>query len=251
LSALDLTLDLGNSACKVCAWSGEEADPVSTGAFPWSDEGWSAGLAAWIRAEGTFGGAALSSVTTPERAERVLAMLGDLSVMSPDCGLEILCKEPGEVGTDRLFAARGALEFSPRAVVVDLGTALTVDAVDGQGGSGGRFLGGAIAPGPAVLTSALSAMGERLFPVQPRLGALALGRDTREALEAGLTIGLRGAARALVEGAMDEAGFEDAQVFVTGGGALLLFEPDHFMDRPLTFDPHLVHRGLRAALAGV
>ncbi|MEZ6020636.1 MAG: type III pantothenate kinase [Planctomycetota bacterium] len=54
-------------------------------------------------------------------------------VLHPAHGLELAIEHPETVGLDRLYAARGAWQRTGRrdAIVVDAGTALTVDAVRG------------------------------------------------------------------------------------------------------------------------
>lgn len=185
--------------------------------------------------------------------------------------LRNLTRTPATVGRDRLFAAWGALLRHPAgALVVDAGTALTVDAVRGVGeategasrGVAAEFLGGAIAPGPGILATALSAGGARLpdFEVSP--SADALGRDTEGALAAGVRHGFLGAARELVAAISAEAGMEDSPIVVTGGAAPFLggavgevtaeassvpFIDGAGRSRRTTWDPLLVHRGLLAA----
>ena len=62
----------------------------------------------------------------------------------------------------------------------------------------GFILGGAIAPGPRLLSEALARGGARLLAVEVDANVPALGRDTAEALRAGVVFGLRGAVRELV-----------------------------------------------------
>jgi type III pantothenate kinase len=131
--------------------------------------------------------------------------------------LEIDVDEPGSVGADRLAAALAAHRRFGAAVVVDFGTAITVNAVT----VGGEFLGGAIMPGPALSLEALAAgtAGVRVGgPVEP---AVPPGRSTRAAVHAGLSSGLAGAVDRLVELSLDSLG-EDAELVATGGGAELL-----------------------------
>ena len=65
---------------------------------------------------------------------------------------DLAVAEPERVGIDRLCSAAGALPGKRRnAMVVDAGTAVTVDVV-----RDGRFLGGLILPGPAIALAALS-----------------------------------------------------------------------------------------------
>jgi len=120
-------------------------------------------------------------------------------------------------------------------------------------GGARAFLGGAIAPGPALLAAALARGTARLPEVIPEPGAQALGRSTEEAIRAGVGVGFRGAARFLVdgiaaEGSAAERGFTDPLVVVTGGARTHLLAPEAFTSRPLAEVPDLVHRGLLAAL---
>jgi type III pantothenate kinase len=101
-----------------------------------------------------------------------------------------------EVGADRLvnaFAA-GRLHRTP-AVVVDLGTATTVDAVDADG----AFAGGAIAPGLVLGLEALAARTAKLPRIELRTPERAIGRDTVEAMQAGAIFGYRALAAGLLE----------------------------------------------------
>lgn len=166
----------------------------------------------------------------------------------PDAGLDLAVETPETTGTDRLLAARAARDLSRggAAIVVDVGTALTVDLVED-----GAFQGGAIAAGPRLLARALGEGGAQLFEIEPRPGACALGKSTRAALEAGVVVGLRGAARGLVE-ALAAHSREMPEVWVTGGARALLLEPEGFMPgMALREAPHLVHLGLLAAAGGL
>jgi type III pantothenate kinase len=254
MSAPFLTLDLGNSRCKLRRWR------IARGSAPElcaSDElastrALAEQLESWLAGAGELCGAALASVAAPE-LERELAgvlerRLGARFAGAPDPGLEIACREPGRVGRDRLFAARGAFELLRcSCLVLDAGTALTVDALRAQGGAHPTFLGGAIAPGPRLLARALSAGTARLPEVEPGPRPRALGRDTREALESGVALGFAGAARELVQRISAEAGLCDAPLLLTGGARAFLEEPGLFGDRALRVEPELVHLGLLAA----
>jgi type III pantothenate kinase len=164
----------------------------------------------------------------------------------PDPGLSVACREPESVGRDRLFAARGALEAcGESAIVVDAGTALTVDAVRADG----TFLGGAIAPGPTLLAQAVSAGTARLPRIEPRPGAPALGDDTQAALRSGVLHGFRGAARELADRVAEESGLAGAPVVLTGGARRYLLDPSVFAARRLIEEADLVHHGLIVAWA--
>lgn len=202
---------------------------------------------------------AYSCVAAAALEDQLVAMLGARlapgALLSPESGLENLCQPPEAVGRDRLFAARGAIERVARgAIVVDVGSAVTVDAVvaplDRSGGRA-QFLGGAIAAGPALLASALHRFTARLPEVEVRPGAPAVGKNTSAAIEAGVFHGLRGAVRELVERALEELEQADLALVVTGGAAPWILDPPLFPGRVLVHDPDLVHSGLAHAALDV
>ena len=241
-----LTVDLGNSRLKACLWRGEDAprarfegDGTDLGAFE-----------RWLR-ENPAGRAGLSSVAGPERSARVLALLTRIVpevVAAPPAAIENLCQSPERVGHDRLHAAAGAAALLGRsALVVNAGTALTVDVLRVEGARA-CFLGGAIAPGPGLLARALAEGTAQLPHVVPRPGVPALGRVTEAALAAGIVHGFRGAAARLVDELAREAELEAAPVVLTGGARAFLLEPEPFTARTLVLEPELVQCGLLAAL---
>lgn len=251
MSALFLTLDLGNSRCKLRRWRlepGREPELAGASSEP-SDAGLVRRLELELGAGEELRGVALSSVASPELEAALAALctraLGSRFLRSPEPGLAIECREPGKVGRDRLYAARGAFELvHGGCLVLDAGTALTVDAVAHEGSARPRFLGGAIAPGPRLLARALASGTARLFEVEARPRTRALGRDTREALESGIAHGFAGAARELVHRIGDEAGLQTAPLVLTGGAREFLAEPGLFGARELRVEPELVHWGL-------
>jgi len=126
--------------------------------------------------------------------------------------------EPQRVGIDRLAAAAAAAVVKPAAegaIIVDCGTAATVDMVAADG----RFLGGAILPGPTLMARALAQGTSKL----PEVRALEHfdppplpGRNTREAIAAGIGWGMRGAIAELVARGRLVLG-PSAPVILTGG----------------------------------
>lgn len=234
-----VTVDLGNTRAKLAVWRGDEVVERVVGVVG----------AALPDSEART--AAVSSVADEARTAEVVAWLAQAGlevVLAPGPGIANACEHPETTGMDRLYAARAAVDLVGGAcLVVDCGTALTVDAVVAEGG-GPRFLGGAIAAGPAPLARAVADGGARLPAFSPQPGDPALGMDTDRALRAGVAVGLRGAARELVERIAGEAGLGAAPAVLTGGARAFLLEPAAFTDRDLTVAPDLVHRGVRAAL---
>jgi pantothenate kinase type III len=249
-----LTVDLGNSRCKLRLWTpageslgGLDLTLARDGSADWLEPGLT-----WLRGARRAAAGACCAVAAPALEQLVRVRLGPLvgegRLRAPEAGLVLDLESAHTVGSDRLFAARGALEHArASALVVDAGTALTVDALELRG-ERGRFRGGAIAAGPTLLARALSEHAARLPRIEPRPGAAALGRDTQAALQAGVGVGFRGAARELVEALARESGLHAAPVYLTGGARAFLLEPRPFVERRIEVVPDLVHLGLLAAL---
>lgn len=156
-----------------------------------------------------------------------------------DFPLSIRVEEPRRVGIDRLLNAVAVNELRSEnrpAVIVDSGTATTVDVIS----SDGAFEGGAILPGLALSAKALHEYTALLPLVSVlELGQATpepLGRDTRAAIRSGLFWGQLGAVKELIERQVGS----DAEIFVTGGGGALLAE--HLLRT--RFEPHLPLQGL-------
>ena len=119
-------------------------------------------------------------------------------------------RKPAQTGADRLADAVAAWRRCRSAcVVVDMGTAITVNIVNKRG----DFIGGAIAPGLATMARSLH-NGTSLLPLAPPKPLADLGRDTQTAIQAGLYAAARGVigvGRHLVQG--------PARLFGTGGDA--------------------------------
>jgi type III pantothenate kinase len=137
-----------------------------------------------------------------------------------DVPLPILVDEPARVGIDRLLAALAADRLRQRgraAIVVDLGTAITVDLVD----TDGAFAGGAILPGIATSARALADQTDALPQVTLEFldkPPAALGKSTVPAIESGIYWGAIGAIRELV--AQLSAPFQfRPDLFITGGAS--------------------------------
>lgn len=106
-----------------------------------------------------FEGAILSSVVWPLtstlcRAVKLLTGLDTLVVgKGLKTGLDIRLDDPGQIGADLVVGAVAALHLHrPPLIVIDMGTATTISAVDAQG----RFAGGAIVPGLRLSMESLS-----------------------------------------------------------------------------------------------
>ena len=145
------------------------------------------------------------------------------------------------VGEDRLLNAAAAYDVLKQAcIVVDAGTAITVDFIDGAG----TFHGGAIAPGGQLMLDALrqrtGMLPETEFaaPIEP------IGHNTVEAMRTGVFHALRGMVQQLIEQYAEQAGAFPL-VIATGGDGNVLFRDWELVDRVV---PELTLQGLAVTL---
>ena len=144
---------------------------------------------------------------------------------------------PRQVGQDRLVNAAAALAlYGGPAIVVDFGTAVTIDLVSRRG----EYMGGLIVPG---LEIALEALADRTA-LLPRIGLTPprefLGRDTHASMSSGLFHGYGALCDGLVA-AMKRRHAPRARVIATGGHARMIAP---FCRSIRIVDPDLTLRGL-------
>ena len=163
----------------------------------------------------------------------------EVLLATPDAiGIPIRGYDRSQVGADRLLAAAAAYEHYGRAlIVVDAGTAITVDYVTARG----EFAGGAIAPGIGVASSALQAAAPRLPIVAPTPTKRAIAKDTEEAIRAGLYYGYAGLVEGIVKRIASEARSRPL-VVATGGDAKWVARTSPAIKH---VHPYLVLEGLR------
>lgn len=128
-------------------------------------------------------------------------------------GVRVLYEDPKAVGADRIADAAAVQHlYGGPACVVDFGTATTFNAITATG----DYLGGAIAPGVNVAAQALFSAAAKLMPVDLKRPPSAIGRNTTNAIQAGLLFGYVGLVEGLVERFRNELG-DDMKVIGTGG----------------------------------
>jgi len=131
-----------------------------------------------------------------------------------DLGVRVSYDKPETYGIDRALAAYGAFYvFRKSCVVVDAGTAVTIDAID----SDGTVIGGYIFPGSEVLATALSSNTD-LPEVSPGDTGKGIGNSTETCITFGITMGFASAVNHLIINAIESVG-SDNRVLLTGGGA--------------------------------
>ncbi len=155
-------------------------------------------------------------------------------------GLRVRMAMPATaIGADRLLNAIAARwRYGQPVIVLDIGTALTLDVV----GADGSFVGGAIAPGPTTAQAGLVRRQPALVPVTVGGAARAIGQDRAAALGAGLDYGSAGVLDGLAERARLELAAPAAAVVATGGLAAVLAPYSRSIDH---VEPWLTLEGLR------
>lgn len=166
-----------------------------------------------------------------------VACAGDVMVVGPGLktGMPIRYDNPHEVGADRIVNGVAAFSrFGGPVIIVDFGTATTIDVIDASG----AYLGGAIAPGVETSAEALFTKAARLSKVDLEPPSAVIGTNTRMSVQAGLLLGEAAMVDGLVRRTWVELGAE-TPVVATGGLAermALLCDTITDVDMDLTLD---------------
>lgn len=160
-----------------------------------------------------------------------------------DLPLQIALEQPERVGIDRLLdavAARSRTNSNQPAIIVDAGSAVTVNWVD----AAGAFRGGAIIPGLRLMADALHNFTAQLPRIEIRHPEPKLpGEDTRSAMEAGIFWTVVGGVQLIIDRLAKLEQTEPA-VFLTGGDCKRL---SPFITSPHQVWPEMTLEGVRLA----
>ena len=154
-------------------------------------------------------------------------------------GMRIIYDNPREVGADRVVGSVAALRQygPPPIIVVDMGTATVLDAIN----EAGDYVGGAISAGLSIASDALFERASKLYRVELEPPRAAIGRNTGDAMRSGLVLG----AVAMIEGMVARFKAElggQATVVATGGWSEMIAKQTDVFDH---VDRHLTLVGLR------
>ncbi|HEY7438416.1 MAG TPA: type III pantothenate kinase [Acidimicrobiia bacterium] len=152
-------------------------------------------------------------------------------------GMPILYDNPKEVGPDRIADAVAAYElYGGPTIVVDFGTANTVEAIS----AAGEYLGGAIFPGVEISLDALFGRAAALRRVELVPPRNVIGKSTIESIQSGAIYGFSGQIDTIVDKFQEQLG--PCTVVATGG----LAEPIMPFSRTIQHhEPWLTLFGLR------
>ena len=154
-------------------------------------------------------------------------------------GMTNVCKNPAEIGADRIVNAVAAYhKYKTSLIVIDFGTATTFDAISEKG----VYLGGAISPGIMISSEALYQEASKL----PRVEIFVppkqvIGTDTASSIKAGIIYGYAGLVDGVVERMKTEMG-TNPRIIATGGLAEMMFNVSEVIE---AIEPDLTLIGLR------
>lgn len=245
-----LAVDVGNTNIVVGLFAGEElvADwRVATNSHTMPDE-YAVLLSGLLGYQGLdmaqIDAAIIASVVPKvtanfmELAEKYMKVEALVVGPSIKTGVKIGIENPKEVGADRVVNSLAAFRlYGAPAIVVDLGTATTFDAISVEG----VYMGGAIAPGILTSVEALSRQTARLPRVDMVTPAHAIGRDTLTAMQSGIILGHA----AMVDGMVRRIAAEmegEPRVIATGGLCTVIAAE---VPRIQVADKNLTLKGLR------
>lgn len=244
-----VALDVGNT--KIALGVVRSGDVTSSRRAPTRGNRSAARLAATLDGLLAEDGLSLSSVETILLVSVVPGASTAVSELAAERGIRLIIANhttipiavrvdnPGAVGNDRLINAFVAgLLYGTPAIVIDLGTATTLDVVAPDG----AFLGGAIAPGLGLGLDALVEHSAQLPAVPLEVPERAIGTDTVSAMLSGAVLGYFGLVKELVRRIRGELGAAKPKVVLTGGLSALPWT--NSIPSVDIIDPLLTLRGL-------
>jgi len=250
-----LVINIGNSRLAVGAFEKGELALTRRAALEDATAVESAIAEGWAKlAEQADAEVCVASVNA-ERDEAVARVIQQATGKIPsfvgrdvDLPMKVRTEKPEQTGVDRVLNVAAAYEQMQAAcVVVDAGTAITIDVCNDVG----EFLGGAIAPGAQLMLDSLHEHTSKLPEVKLAKPAGPVGQSTEQAMLQGVYHGLRGMVKELVEQYAEKFG-NWPEIICTGGDAQLLFggwELIHAISPDLTLygialayvDHHITH----------
>jgi len=242
-----LAVDVGNTVTRWAALRGGEV--VVVGRLPTAVSDGSA-LEAGLRDRlvGWLGGAprevgvacVVPAVLGPLR-QRLAALGAPVVAVGPgnQAGLVSAYQPPEALGPDRIANAVAARQrFGAPCIAVDLGTALSVEVVDGDG----VLRGGLLFPGVRAAVGALSTAAALLGPAEAGAATRVIGSSTGDGIAAGVGWGYPALIDGLLARIREELGAPAPAVLTGGGVRHLAGAPQAVQAR----DPHLTLRGIAA-----
>jgi type III pantothenate kinase len=231
---MNLVIDSGNTRIKVATFLGEQLETKFT--FQKSHD-----LMLFLT-DKNFDSAIVSSVSTS--AIEILSAISakkkfTLSHTLP-LPIKLLYKTPATLGVDRIAAVCGAVGTFPsnNCLVIDAGTCITYDFIDGER----NYHGGAISPGIAMRFEAMHTFTKRLPLVTPEPEQL-IGTSTESSMRSGVMNGILNEVLGFINEYKRK--YPDLRVVLCGGDTAFF---ENNLKQPIFAAPDLVLSGLNRIL---
>ncbi len=164
-------------------------------------------------------GSVISSVVPPvtnlfkEAIEKITG--SDVMIVGPGVktGLNILMDNPAQVGSDLIVnAVAGIAEYPLPLVIIDMGTATTIEIVDEHK----NYIGGMILPGMKVSLDSLTSRTSQLPRISMEAPKRVIGKNTVECMKSGVIFGNASCLDGMITRIEEELG-QKTTVVATGG----------------------------------
>lgn len=246
--ALALTVDIGNSVTNFGLAGGEELKETWSVTTPESLTADEALMCVssylQVRCDGAEVGDAIVSSVVPSLTDAWVEALHRLCGTRPlvvgpglKSGLKLHLNSPADLGADRVadcVAAKHLYGFP--LIVVDFGTATNLEVVDEEG----VVQGGVIAPGLRLAARTVAQAAAQLPVIDLRAPKSVIGKNTRDAMQAGIVIGEVARIDGLIDAVWAELGYK-TRVVATGDDAHAMASLSRRIELA---DQHLTLKGL-------
>lgn len=152
-------------------------------------------------------------------------------------GLNIKLENPAQTGADLVVGCVAAMRsFKPPLIVIDMGTATTIEVID----ESGAFIGGCICPGVKISLDALTQRAALLPGIQLDQPKRTIGRNTVECMRSGIMYGTASMIDGMIQRMEEELGSKTT-VIATGGIAQFVVP---LCRSHIHYDKNLILKGL-------
>lgn len=153
-------------------------------------------------------------------------------------GISIVIDNPAQLGSDLITGAvAGVSEYPVPQIIIDMGTATTVSAINKDK----QFLGGAIMPGLSVSHDALINRTSQLPKIAFEKPKKLIGSNTVDSIKSGMIYGTAGSIDGIIKRFKEELG-EDTVVIATGGLSKVIVP---VCESDIIIDEDLLIKGLK------
>ena len=241
-------IDFGNSRCKWAYQHKQESLSVSSYGYKSRDQQQRVKEVLKVMSFERCNEIHIVSVLGEEFERRFKTAISEMTPIEPkfyvvernNHGIQLSYSDPSSYGVDRYAAIIAAHHLSQSsAIVVDCGTAMTIDAVNDSG----HHMGGLIIPGAGLMRSLLSNNAAMIPKPEQSSPIELMNHSTEDALNSGSALILRYGLPVIIQ-KMKLQIDEDVEVYVTGGE----FELVGLIDREYIHRPNLVLEGLEIML---